>query len=364
MEAFVLEDGAVAVVGPLFRVEAEAAAYKAQELGIPLLTLSSAPRLTEIGPYVFRSGLTHAAQIDALVTYAMDIMGMKDFAVMYPRIPYGEEMLHLFWDRVAARNGTIRGVESYGAEDTTFTWQVKRLVGRDALDVRRDYRKARRECEKQPDNYRKVRCEKRVKTDLKPIVDFDGLFIPDYPQRLTLIAPALAFEDIIVENKASRIRRIEKTLGRKVKPVTLLGASGWNNPALPAKAERYVENAIFSDGFFSAADDKVVIAFVDRFRKEFKRTPILPDALFYDAVGIAKQIIENRAPATRNEFREALRRVDKYPGVTGVTSFVAGQEATKSVRILSIRDSKIVEAPPPSEDAPAPAEPAKAGGSL
>ena len=97
--------------------------------------------------------MTNAAQADALVEYAMDVLGMTKFAVLYPRHPYGENFLQLFWDRVEARSGEVRGVESYGSDDTTFTWPVKRIVGRDQLDLRVDYKRAIRECESQPDPF-------------------------------------------------------------------------------------------------------------------------------------------------------------------------------------------------------------------
>jgi len=355
VEQFVLDDGAVAVVGGLFRVEAEPAATKAQELGIPFLTLSQADAITDIGPFIFRSGLTPASEAKALVSYAMDVLGMESFAILHPRHPYGEKLANLFWDEVAARNGEIRGIETYAATDTTFTWPVKRLVGRARVDLRYDYKKAIRECGKKGDPYRRERCKRKVRTDLPPLVDFDGLFIPDYPRTLALIAPALAFEDIIVETDKRRLKKIEKTLGRKVKPVRLMGASGWNSPALPEKAERYVENALFTDGFYSGGDDKATAAFVTEFRKQFQRTPGLPEGLFFDAIKIVRQIIEAQAPQNRNTMREALRRVHDFPGVTGKTSFRAGQDATKDVRVLTIKNSQIVEVPPPAEEAPAPA---------
>src|SRR6185503_4752339 len=98
--------------------------------------------------------------------------------------------------------------------------------------------------------------------------------------QLALIAPALAFEDIIVEKDPRYLRKIEKTLGRKITPVTLMGASGWNSPKLPEKAGRYVENALFTDAFFAGQDSKEVQSFVTEFRKAFQRTPGLPEALF------------------------------------------------------------------------------------
>ena len=352
IEDFVLVDGAVAVIGGLFRVESEAAAYKAQELGVPFLSLSSIPGITDVGPYVFRSGLTNQAQINGIVDYAMDVLGMKKFALLYPRHPYGETFIHLFWDRVVEKGGEIRGVESYGSKDTTFTWPVKRLVGRARLNIRRDYKEAVKECEKQPDPYRVQRCIRKVKSDLPPVIDFDALFIPDYPSTLALVAPALASEDIIVEQSSRKLEKIEKTLGRKVRPITLLGTSGWNNPVLPKKAERYVENAHFPDGFFPQSNNKSTVKLVSSFRKNFQRTPMLQDALFFDAVRIVRQVIEKQKPPTRNAMREALRRVDSFNGATGKTSFRAGQDAQKSIHILKIKNSRIVEAPPPVEKAP------------
>ena len=79
---------------------------------------------------------------------------------------------------------------------------------------------------------------------------------------------------------------------------------------------------------------------------------MLQDALFFDAVRIVRQVIEKQKPPTRNAMREALRRVDSFNGATGKTSFRAGQDAQKSIHILKIKNSRIVEAPPPVEKAP------------
>lgn len=358
---FVVVDGAIAVVGALFRVEVEGAAYKAQELGIPLVTLSAEESIAEVGPYIFRAGLTNGAQMDALVAYVMDVLGMKRFAILYPRHPYGEELVQLFWDRVESRKGEIRGVQSYAANETTFTDAVKSLVGRDVLELRSDYRTALKECEKQPDSYRRARCQRNVRNDLKPIIDFDALFIPDYPATLSLIAPALAFEDIIVEQDPRYLRRIEKTLGRKVSPVTLLGASGWNSPKLPEKAGRYVENALFTDGFFSGQDAKPTQAFVNEFQKKFQRTPSLPEALFFDAARIVKDIVLTKAPPTRDAMRQALRELRDFAGVSGKLSFDERGEVKRDVQILTIKEGNIQEAALPSEKAPVPAAPETSG---
>jgi len=359
--ALILEDHVIGILGPIFTYEAEPAAIEAQRLETPLLTISAAADIARMGPFVFRNGVTNAMQAEALVRYVMEVRGMERFAILYPHHPYGEELLQLFWDEVEARGGEIRGVASYSLQETTFAPQVKSLVGRDDLDRRRDYREALEQCDQQPDSYRKARCKERVRKNLAPIIDFDGLFIPDYPRSLSMITAALAFEDVIVEQDPKRLKMIERTLDREVRPITLLGASGWNSEKLIERADRNVENAIFTDGFFAGSNDPQTVDFVRRYRDAHGRIPRLyPEALFYDSARILRSIVETDGPSTREALREALRDVHDFPGVTGTTSFRASSDAEKSLRILTIRDGEIrpapVEAPP--DTAPDAARPA------
>jgi ABC-type branched-subunit amino acid transport system substrate-binding protein len=336
----------MAILGPIFTYETLPAAFESQRLRVPVLTVSTADEVSKAGDFVFRNGISNRDQAKALVAYAMDVMGMKTFAILYPRHPYGEELFHAFWDEVDARQGEIRGVESYGLEDTTFSSQVKSIVARDDVERRRDYKKALEECDAQPDSYRKGRCRENVRKNLRPIIDFEGLFIPDYPRSISMISAALAFEDIIVEQDPDRLRVIQRTLGRSVKPVTLLGASGWNSPKLIERADRNVENAIFTDGFFADADDPGTRSFVARYRETHGRTPRLyPEALFYDSARILKSVFA-QSPATRAEFRDRLRQVKAFEGVTGDTSFAGANDAQKTLRILTIQNGAIRLAPP------------------
>ncbi|MBI2378288.1 MAG: penicillin-binding protein activator [Deltaproteobacteria bacterium] len=352
VEELVAKDGAIMIVGAIFRKEALGAANKAQELGVPFITVSAQEDLTQLGAYVFRSGLTDAAQVDALVQYVMDVLGMKTFGILHPRHPYGEAMRDLFWSRVEARKGLVRAVESYGDRETTLTGPVKDLVGRSNLEGRSDFHQALAACDKQPDATRKARCRDRVEQDIKPLIDFEGLFIPDYPDTLVLIAPALAAEDVVVETNPRYLEKIEKTMGRKVKPVRLLGASGWNYKTLPEKAGRYVENAMFSDAFFMNADHEETKRFVSAFQKSFKREPTSEDAMMFDTVRLAKHVILTFAPKSREDARQAIRAVHDFPGVTGKLSFRASNEVARDVRILYIENGNIREASVPSEKAP------------
>lgn len=354
VDSLVIKHGVQAILGPIFTYEAEPAAFRAQALGVPLLTISRDENLPRVGEFVFRNGVTDLDQVQALVAHAMDVKGMRTFAILYPRNAYGENLMNLFWDEVLRRGGEIRGVEAYDVDATTFTGQVKRLVGRQELELRADYRRAVNECEEEKDPYRQARCKSQVAKEIKPLIDFEGLFIPHYPPTLSMISAALAAEDIIVEQDPRRLRVIERTIGRKVTPVTLLGANGWNSAKVLDRSGRNVENAIFTDWFFENADERVTAEFVLEYRKRYQRTPRpYPEALIYDSAKILAQVMAEK-PAGREDVRQLLRRVTGFAGVTGQTTFDGTNVATRQIRILTIKDGQIeaVSVAPKPEDAP------------
>src|SRR5262249_57777901 len=85
--------------------ESKRAALVADELQVPILTLTRAGKITDFGPNVFRNMLTDAAQADALAQYATKVLGYKSFAVLYPNVPYGVDLANQFWDRVVENGG-------------------------------------------------------------------------------------------------------------------------------------------------------------------------------------------------------------------------------------------------------------------
>ncbi|MCC7383314.1 MAG: penicillin-binding protein activator [Deltaproteobacteria bacterium] len=347
VEALVEMDGAIAIVGPLFRSEATAAAEKAQDLGVPLLAVTADREVTEVGRYVFRAGISPEDELDALVAHATDTLKLKRFAVLYPTIEYGERMFQLFKERVESRGATLEGVETYAPEDTTFTEPIRRLVQRDALSKRSDVRRAIRKCQEAPDSYRRARCEKEARQKAPPVIAFDAVFIPDSARQIALIAPALAAEDIIVERDRGRLAEIEKALGRKVRPVTLLGTSLWNTPELLRKAGRSVENAIFPGVTFDASGDEATRVMIAGFRKHFGRRPEVYEALLYDATRFMRQVLTGATFATTvpfettDDLRAQMHEVRDFEGVAGAISFADGTDAHRPLRVLTVKNQVI-----------------------
>jgi ABC-type branched-subunit amino acid transport system substrate-binding protein len=358
VEELVFNDGAVAAIGPLFIEDSKRAALVAQDLGLPLLTLTRSEDVTDIGPFVFRNMLTYSAQTQALVEWATKVMGYKSFAMLYPNTPYGVEMTNDFWDQVLAQGAAVRGAESYTSDQTTFTSQAKKLVGRYYLEDRRDYFEEVQEVTKDvKDSYRRRKAVEKAKSKLDPIVDFEALFIPDEWQRVGLVAPALAVEDIITNTcDPKEIENLKKTTGKKdIRTVTLLGGNGWNSPkngdGIPQLVERggkFVLCSVFVDGFYVDSSREATKRFVRLYSEAYKdSTPTLLDAVGYDSARMMRQLLDQQtASLDRASVRDGLAAIKNFEGATGKTSFNQKREAEKPLFFLTIDPKGIREIQP------------------
>ena len=347
LEELAQAEGAVAALGGVVNAEAQRAAATAEEQGLPFLSLSRVDGVTQAGPFVFRNMLTAEAQAKALADLAVG-RGLRRFALLYPQIPYGQELAFAFWDEVTAHGGELRAVESYEHDRTTFAPVVKSMVGKLWLEERPEYVEAEKDLLKEEkDPYRRKKALEKLRERLPPIADFDALFLPDFAKNVALIAPALAVEDVVTQTcDPQELERIRKATGREdLQPVQLLGANGWDDPSLVEKAGRYVECAIFVDGFFAPSERPATKAFVTAFSSRFGHPPSILEASAYDAAALIRQAVEAGA-ATREALRDRLAAVRAFPGATGDLGFDARREVTRTLFYLTVEKGALRELTP------------------
>jgi ABC-type branched-subunit amino acid transport system substrate-binding protein len=361
MEALVLEEGAIAVVGGVTNADAERSAATAEELGIPFVSLSKQEGITDAGPHVFQNMLTASMQARALADLAMGKRGMKRFAILYPSITYGVELANAFWDEVEARGGEVRAAETYAADRTTFTPLVKDMVGKLFLDERPDYREQVQDIvEKEKDPFRRRKALEKARDRLAPIADFDAIFIPDFAKNVKLIAPALAVEDVVTQTcDPEAVKKIRQLTGRPdLTPVQLLGANGWGgDPSLadtsPGGAGRHVRCAIYVDGFFAGSARPETKRFVEAFSQKFGgQTPTILEASAYDAARMARQVIELARVQTREQLRDGLATLKGFKGATGDITMGPKRTPEKELFFLTFDANGVRELTPAELAAP------------
>lgn len=357
VEELAFDEGAIAIIGPLLADDSRRAALVAEELQIPIVTLTRLQGITQIGPYVFRNMVTNEQQAEALADYAMGTLGYKSFAVLYPNIPFGVELSDEFWSAVEKRGGTIRGAESYDHDATTFTPEARSLVGRLYMSDRAEYNEKVREMREQGlDDFKRRKALEKIVKELDPVIDFEALLLPDSWQRVSLVAPALAVEDIVTNACDKKdLEKIQKATGKsKLKTVTLLGPSTWSSPKnrqtqefeLIERGGKFVMCSVYVDGFYENSKRAATKTFVDSFHDAYREfSPTLLDAIGFDTAQILKNVIDKGAPKTRTELRDRLAVVKGHEGATGTTRFDDDREAQKPLFLLSIEPKGIKELP-------------------
>jgi len=307
-------DQVAATIGPI--ITAEAVAVEAQHSGIPMITITQKENITEISNNVFRNFITPEMQVKAVVSYAAEVLEVKNFAVLYPEEKYGRHFMNLFWDEVLKYGGKIVGAESYNPANTDFKDPIKKLVGL--------YYEVPDDLKEKPD-VKKIDTEKPddENEEPKPVVDFQAIFVPDAPKKVGLIIPQLAFHDI--------------------DDVYLLGTNLWHSKKLVDMTKEYIQRAIIPDGFFPESTSVRVRNFVENFEKTYGQKPGFIEAIAYDTSMILFQILSRPDIRSRNAIKNALMHLKDFQGVTGLTSFNDKGDVKKELSLLRIKGDKFVE---------------------
>lgn len=321
----VMDNRVAAIVGPLSRVAAEAAAGEAQKLWVPIITLTQKEGVSEIGNYVFRYFLSNEHQTRALVEYAVLGLGYRRFAILHPNDSYGTRLVHLFWDELEKLGAEVRGVETYDPSQTDFADQIKKLVG---LYYPRPESETTDETEGVkatdiPPEGLEGEGPKDLEEEEMPIVDFDAIFIPDGYSQVGLIAPQLVYHDVT--------------------GIKLLGTNLWNSQKLIEMAAPYLQNAVFVDGFFLGSGLPLTSQFVQRYEETFGEKPGYPEAQAYDTMRLLVEALHQPEVTSRPLLRDALLGIQALPGVAGSASVGPDGEVSKPPFLITIHRRRMEE---------------------
>jgi ABC-type branched-subunit amino acid transport system substrate-binding protein len=341
-----------AILGPMSA--AEAASKSAQARGIPILVFTQRDGIPDIGTYVIRNFITPQMQVRSLVSFAVEELGAKRFAVLYPDENYGRRYMNLFWDEVVNYGGVVNGVETYDPKGTDFAKPIKKMGGifykapkeltvigiprihTSLLPLMENPNRYDREVIADPvERISGIPLDRETIDDLgrhnpgrddqwHPIVDFDAVFIPDAPKKAGLIIPQLAYYDI--------------------RDVFLLGTNLWNSSTLLEMSGEYMKGTLIADGFFAESRSETVKQFVAAFQNAFGRVPGIIEAVAYDSAMMVFQTMRQTATDSRRDLKQALLQINDFKGVSGQTRFAPNGEAEKTLYMLRINRGRFVQA--------------------
>jgi branched-chain amino acid transport system substrate-binding protein len=285
----------VAVIGEVASGNSTPAAAVFNPAKVPMISPSSTnPKVTQIGPYIFRVCFIDPFQGTAAAKFAVQNLHAKKAAVLWDQSnQYSVGLVKYFEDSFKSQGGTIVAEKNYGKDDTSFQSQL---------------------------------------TNIKA-ANPDIMYVPGYYGNIGPIA------------------KQAKEIGLNV---PLLGGDGWDSPKLlqgaggPGGA---LEGSYFTDHYSVDNPDPHVQKFIAAYKAKYGAVPDALAALGYDAAGVLAAAIKTAgAPADGNyssdayhaKVRDAIAATKDYDGVTGKITLNADRNAVKPAVVLQIHGSQYV----------------------
>jgi branched-chain amino acid transport system substrate-binding protein len=306
VEDLATKERAIAIIGPLLSMTVDQAAKKAQQLKVPLLTLSQKESAYGKGDYVFQNSLTPIDQVQTLSAFAIRDLEFRTFAVFYPNSPYGLHYKNLFNQEVARRGGRVVGSVAYQEDQTDFSQEIKTFF---RIKTTQEY------------DSRKKKVE-----EFRAGFTVDAIFIPDTHDRVGLILSQMNYFDITES--------------------VFLGTNAWNDPRLIPLAGPAAERILFVDCFFKKNPAPNITRFTEEFQKAYQREPDTLEAISYDGARFLKHILQAKSFSSSLQLREEIARVENFQGVSGLRGFGENGKAIRNLLILKVKDGQFVQVQP------------------
>ena len=303
-----------AIIGPM--VTAELAGKQAEELKIPMIAMTQKNNIVENGKYIFNNFLTPQMQTNSLVSHAFVNLGITKFAILYPEDRYGKTYMNLFLAKVNKLGGKVVGAASYTHDQTDFSDAVKKILS-SSYALSDSIKKTKIHDPKNNPNH-----ENKDKQE-KLILDFEAIFIPDAPLKLSLILPHLVYNDII--------------------DVYLLGTNIWHHNDLIKNSSEYINNSVITQGYFAKSKNVNALKFAEKFKILYNKNPGFIEACAYDTLKILVQTAMDPDIYSQESLIDTLAGKRIFDGITGKTRFDKNGNAHKELFFLTVKNGKFVE---------------------
>ena len=281
-------DGVALVLGPLFGVSASALGPLRRQDRVNVIAFSNDESVAQPGLWVM--GIAPPPQVRRVVDYSVST-GIKRFAVLAPRTPYGEQMTRTLQSQATIRGATVVAAEFYD----------------EGADV----------------SAAAARIADAAKGEGKLAV-----LVPVAPPRLTSVLAALS------------------TVSVDSRSVQLIGTGVWDVPGISSEAT-------LRGAWYAAPDPTRRADFERKFVSTYGRPPHRLATLAYDAVSLAGQLA--RAKPGGDFSAEAIANPNGWSGVDGVFRFLPDGRTERTLAVIEVQgDRGVVISPAPTSFASQP----------
>lgn len=277
-----MEDKVDAIFGGVPSKPALAIAESSVNDGVLYITpTATQANITEGKPNVFRTCFTDPFQGEVLAHFSKEKLNAKKVAILRNQSSdFSMGVADVFEKKAKELGMEVVADESYGDSDTDFKAQLTNVRGQNP----------------------------------------DVLFIPDYYEKVALIAPQVKEAGI---------------------DATLVGADGWDTvlSVMDESSFSSLENSYFSNQFTLEDPSEEVQTFLKNYKEKFGENPSTFAAEGYDTVYLYKQAVEAVGTTEWAKVIDALKKVE-FKGVTGSFTYDENNNPIKTAKMIRIENGE------------------------
>ena len=277
-----MEDKVDAIFGGVPSKPALAIAESSVNDGVLYITpTATQANITEGKPNVFRTCFTDPFQGEVLANFSKEKLNAKKVAILRNQSSdFSMGVADVFEKKAKELGMEVVADESYGDSDTDFKAQLTNVRGQNP----------------------------------------DVLFIPDYYEKVALIAPQVKEAGI---------------------EATLVGADGWDTvlSVMDESSFASLDNSYFSNQFTLEDPSEEVQTFLKNYKEKFGENPSTFAAEGYDTVYLYKQAVEAAGTTEWAKVIDALKKVE-FKGVTGSFTYDENNNPIKTAKMIRIENGE------------------------
>ena len=281
VKKLISRDKVVGILGEVASMRSLEAAPICQAYRIPMISPSSTnPKVTEIGPYIFRVCFIDPFQGTVMAKFAKDTLKLHRVALLTSvSSAYSVGLAKYFKERFVADGGEIVIDQKFTEGDKDFNAQLTAIKA----------------------------------------AGVEGIYVSGYYTEAALIC--------------KQARELGIT-------IPLFGGDGWEAPELVEIGGAAVEGCYYSTHFSPQADTPKGKAFVASYQARWGEIPDAMAALGYDSAGVMIDAIRRAGSTEGPAIRDALAATKDYDGATGMTTMDKDRNASKAAVVIMIKDGK------------------------
>ena len=277
------------IIGGLFSSTAKEEYLEAKKYGVMYISLSPVhlPKEEKNHLLVEVPGSIES-QVDKIMNEEFLSRFGKRVAVMYPETEGGLAYVNEIWRKAGQGIVEVKAIEGYDRSNREFTDPVSKVLG---VKFKRE-RKEELDLWKEIYSLKKKRSSIRRIQILKPIIDFDWVFVPAYPKDAIQIVPTFSYFD--------------------AKKLKFIGGPSWLSKSLIKEQRRL--GSLFLVG---TNPKNYSQEFASSFKNRNKKSPRLIETLSFEAMNLSLKIIDDAKFEKREELETRLLNFEALKGVTG-----------------------------------------------